>query len=143
MSLVLDLSHVRLLDDELTRERSERKHPGSQNSTSTATKEDDRDDAAPGPEEINRAYSDLDRRLTKLHQSLPPLTALIIFTGHSDPREMSALAAKKAKFDKLWRTVKQSEIAPEDRWMESDDRKLIDEVERCRYGLSFYCVKSS
>jgi len=55
---------------------------------------------------------------------------------------MSTLSAKKAKFDKLWKTVKQSEIKQEDRWMESDDRRLVDEVERCRFGLSFYCVKA-
>lgn len=54
---------------------------------------------------------------------------------------MARLTAKKAKFDRLWKTVKQSEIAREDRWMEEDDRKLVDEVERCRAGLSFYCMK--
>ncbi|GAA6010894.1 hypothetical protein JCM11491_004588 [Sporobolomyces phaffii] len=89
------------------------------------------------------AYAALDRRLAALHAALPPLTALIIFTGHGDPRAMAELAAKKARFDHLWRTVKQSEIAPEDRWMEGDDRRLVDEVERCRFGLSFYCVKAS
>jgi len=93
-------------------------------------------------EEITQTYSNLNQQLTKLHNSLPPLTALIIFTGHSDPRAMVQLQAKKLRFDQLWKTVKQSEISLEDRWMESDDRKLLDEVERCRFGLSFYCVKN-
>ena len=56
-------------------------------------------------------------------------------------QEMARLAAKKAKFDRLWKTVKQSEIVGDDRWMEEDDRRLLDEVERCRAGLSFYCIK--
>ncbi|GAA5902806.1 hypothetical protein JCM5296_002887 [Sporobolomyces johnsonii] len=95
----------------------------------------------PSASEIATAFTSLNARLSALHASLPPLTALIVFTGHGDPREMSRLAAKKAKFDRLWKTVKQSEIKDEDRWMEMDDRKLLDEVERCRWGLSFYCVK--
>ncbi|GAA5871082.1 hypothetical protein JCM16303_001683 [Sporobolomyces ruberrimus] len=115
----------------------------SQNSTSTTAKTGSEEVVASSESDISAAYAALDTQLAKLHASLPPLTALIIFTGHSDPRSMSALSAKKAKFDKLWRTIKQSEIKPEDRWMESDDRKLVDEVERCRFGLSFYCVKSS
>ncbi|GAA5924990.1 RNA exonuclease [Sporobolomyces koalae] len=112
----------------------------SQNSTSTAKPETE---TSSTESDIASAYENLNRQLVELHAALPPLTALIIFTGHSDPRLMSTLSAKKAKFDKLWRTIKQSEILPEDRWMESDDRKLVDEVERCRFGLSFYCVKSS
>lgn len=98
--------------------------------------------SGPSEAEIQSAHSALNAQLAKLHAFLPPLTALIIFTGHSDPRLMSTLSAKKAKFDKLWKTVKQSEIKQEDRWMESDDRRLVDEVERCRFGLSFYCVKA-
>ncbi|GAA5973295.1 hypothetical protein JCM11641_003057 [Rhodosporidiobolus odoratus] len=95
----------------------------------------------PSPEATAAAFSSLNAQLTKLHAALPPLTALIIFSGHGDPREMSRLSAKKAKFDRLWKTVKQSEIEDEDRWMESDDRQLLDEVERARWGLSFFCVK--
>ncbi|GAA5885123.1 hypothetical protein JCM6882_007239 [Rhodosporidiobolus microsporus] len=95
----------------------------------------------PSPKAVSAAFSALNSNLAKLHAALPPLTALIVFTGHGDPQEMSRLSAKKAKFDRLWKTVKQSEIADEDKWMESDDRQLLDEVERARWGLSFFCCK--
>lgn len=95
----------------------------------------------PPPADTLAAHASFNARLSALHAALPPLTALVLFTGHGDPREMARLTAKKAKFDRLWKTVKQSEIAREDRWMEEDDRKLVDEVERCRAGLSFYCMK--
>jgi RNA exonuclease 1 len=90
---------------------------------------------------LSEVHSSLNARLASLHASLPPLTAFIIFTGHSDPQEMARLAAKKAHFDKLWKTVAQSSISGEDRWMEEDDRNLLVEVEKCRSGLSFYCIK--
>ncbi|SGY70184.1 BQ5605_C004g03117 [Microbotryum silenes-dioicae] len=96
---------------------------------------------SPSSASLDEVYAQLNVQLAKLHASLPPLTALVIFTGHNSPLEMSRLAAKKAKFDRLWKTIKQSEIADKDRWMEADDRALLDEVERCRTGLSFYCVK--
>lgn len=54
---------------------------------------------------------------------------------------MARLSAKKAHFDKLWKTIKQSDISVEERWMEEDDRNLLDQVERCRSGLSFFCIK--
>lgn len=97
--------------------------------------------SSPSAADILAAHAELNKRLATLHAALPPLTALVVFTGHGDPKEMARLTQKKAKFDRLWKTVKQSEIEAADRWMAEDDRKLIDEVERCRMGLSFYCMK--
>jgi RNA exonuclease 1 len=91
--------------------------------------------------DLESVHASLNDRIATLHASLPPLTALIVFTGHDDPQMMAKLSAKKAKFDRLWKTTKQSEIEAEDRWMESDDRELCDQVEKCRYGLAFYCMK--
>ena len=93
------------------------------------------------PVDIASVHAALNARIATLHAALPPLTGVIIFTGHGDPQEMARLSAKKANFDRLWKTVKQSEIVGDDRWLESDDRALLDEVERCRAGLSFYCMK--
>ncbi|GAA5898716.1 hypothetical protein JCM8208_004739 [Rhodotorula glutinis] len=97
--------------------------------------------AEPSTESLDAAFAGLDKRLRDLHAALPPLTALIVFTGHSSPVGMSRLAAKKSRCDKVWKTTKQSEIAEEDKWYEQDDRALLDEVERARWGLSFFCVK--
>lgn len=108
---------------------------------STVAPEDEVAADEPALPSADAALAALNDRLKRLHAALPPLTALIVFTGHSSPIEMSRLAAKKAKFDRLWKTVKQSEIADEDKWYEADDRALVDEVERCRWGLSFFCVK--
>jgi RNA exonuclease 1 len=91
-------------------------------------------------ETVEEAYSNLSERITKLHASLPPRSALIIFTGHDDPRQMSQLMAKKTKFDKLWKAKRPSEIAPEDCWMEEEDRQLQTLAEKTRIGLSFFCV---
>jgi RNA exonuclease 1 len=44
------------------------------------------------------AVTNLDEQLTRLHAALPPRTAFLVFSGHSDPRAMSALAARRAQF---------------------------------------------
>ncbi|KAK4048045.1 hypothetical protein OIO90_005946 [Microbotryomycetes sp. JL221] len=109
--------------------------------TST-TREHDHDDASDSVTSQQVAYERFNSQLTKLHQALPPLTALILFTGHGNPLPMNALNSKKLKFEKLFKMVKQSEIQRQDLWMEQDDRQLQQEVEKVRYGLSFYCVKT-
>ncbi|KAK4046506.1 para-aminobenzoate synthase, (PABA) [Microbotryomycetes sp. JL201] len=81
-------------------------------------------DASARNEGAKAAFEQLNSHVATLHAALPPLTALIVFTGNGDPRAMSRLAAKKAKFDRLWKTVKQSEIAQEDKWMEQDDQHV-------------------
>ena len=44
------------------------------------------------------AVTCLDAQLTTLHAALPPRTAFLIFSSHSDPRVMSALAARRSEF---------------------------------------------
>ena len=44
------------------------------------------------------AVSNLNAQLTALHAALPPRTAFLLVSGHSDPRGMSALAARRAQY---------------------------------------------
>ena len=44
------------------------------------------------------AVTNLNAYLTTLHAALPPHTALLLFSGHSDPRSMSTLAARRAEY---------------------------------------------
>jgi RNA exonuclease 1 len=98
-------------------------------------------DAPPSDAQVlEEAYTKLNDQLAQLHASLPPRSALIVFTGHDDPRAMSQLMAKKTKFEQLWKNRAPSEIAAEDRWLEEEDRQLQALVEQTRVGMSFYCV---
>jgi RNA exonuclease 1 len=69
---------------------------------------------------------------------------LIILSGHSDPREVSKLNGKRNRFENLCRTLKPSSLAtlnPEDRWLEEEDRRLQEEAEKARQGMSFYKMR--
>ena len=94
------------------------------------------------PSEIKTLLRNLNTQLHTLHTSLPARTALIIFTGHSDPRRMTALNTRKANFEGLLRSGKTAEnIEKEDWWTSGDARELEEEVEMAKRGLLFLSVK--
>jgi RNA exonuclease 1 len=61
------------------------------------------------PEELPGVYSTLDTFMHTLHGALPPRIALLLFTGHSDPRCMAALNLRKSAFDSATRNGKKPE----------------------------------
>ena len=98
----------------------------------------------PSEADIKAALSGLDAHLRQLYQALPPRTALIIFTGHSDPRRMAALNVRKSAFENAVRSAKSSEeLAPEVRWTSADGRALEEEVEKAKRGLLFLGIKDA
>lgn len=85
-------------------------------------------------------------RLTRLHAALSQNTALIVLTGHSDPRQAIQLNARKTNFDRLYKGLGPegiSKLKPEDGWSSENERELVRVVEEARTGLAFFCVKGS
>ncbi|KAN0141735.1 hypothetical protein V8E53_000197 [Lactarius tabidus] len=110
--------------------------------------------APPAPDDSNgnalfTAVTNLNDHLTTLHAALPPRTALLLFSGHSDPRSMSTLAARWAEYQAS-QQVKESGSAAAAaeieggavRWSTADDRALEEAVVRARMGLLFVGVKA-
>lgn len=99
--------------------------------------------ANPTDEDLEAALARFDDRLARLHAALPANTALIVLTGHADPRPMLKLAERHRKFDTAFRAANNdaSAILAEDRWLSEDDRALEAAVADAREGMSFFCVK--
>ncbi|KAL6307315.1 hypothetical protein BKA93DRAFT_727854 [Sparassis latifolia] len=94
------------------------------------------------PSDMRAILSSLDEQLSRLYAALPPRTALVIFTGHSDPRRMSELNARKAAFESVLRQGRSVEdIGQDDRWTSADGRALEEEVEKAKRGLLFLGIK--
>jgi hypothetical protein len=103
------------------------------------------------------AVTNLNAQLTTLHAALPPRTAFLLFSGHSDPRNMSALAARRAQYQAQ---ASQNQVngsaasigtgtgpAETDasvplRWSTADERALEEAVVCARTGLLFVGVKT-
>ncbi|KAK0433575.1 ribonuclease H-like domain-containing protein [Armillaria borealis] len=96
----------------------------------------------PAAEQLGTVLDALNAHLKALHSALPSRTALIIFTGHSDPRRMAALNARKAAFETAIRSGKPSDgLQPEERWTAAHVRELESAVEVTKRGLLFLGVK--
>ncbi|KAI6001680.1 hypothetical protein F5J12DRAFT_894545 [Pisolithus orientalis] len=96
----------------------------------------------PTPEALLAAQTKLNSHLTTLYASLPPRTAVVVFTGHSDPRHMSALNARKSAFEGAIRSGKKAEeMDRSEWWTAADGRELEEEVTRAKRGLLFLGIK--
>ncbi|KAJ9102386.1 hypothetical protein QFC21_002786 [Naganishia friedmannii] len=94
---------------------------------------------------IEDALANFNTRLSKLHASLPSNTALILVTGHGDPRPLAGLNERKSNFDRIYKRLGASgtsKLPQEEKWMSEDDRKLAAEAEIARAGMGFFCIKA-
>ncbi|TFK44122.1 hypothetical protein BDQ12DRAFT_672432 [Crucibulum laeve] len=97
---------------------------------------------APSAEMLTSTLSKLNDHLAALHAALPPRTALVIFTGHSDPRRMAALNTRKMAFENALRAGQTPDtLALEARWTAEDGRELETALELAKRGLLFLGVK--
>jgi len=92
------------------------------------------------PEALSAALESMNAKLKTLHAALPSRTAFILFSGHSDPRQMAALNARKSVFETALRNGK--EIGLDERWTSMNGRDLEEAVEKAKRGLLFLGVKS-
>lgn len=98
--------------------------------------------AESSPETLAVVQATLNEQLATLYTSLPTHTALIIFTGHSDPRRMASLNTRKAAFETTIKSGKKAEeIDKSEWWTTSDGRVLEEEVEKTKRGLLFLGIK--
>jgi RNA exonuclease 1 len=118
--------------------------PSSPTTTTTTTQDPPIEPTTtPPPDNLGPVLSNLNTQLKSLQESLPSRTALIIFTGHSDPRRMAALNVRKSAFDTGYRGGKTSEELTKEgiTWSMSDVREMEQEVELARRGLLFLGIK--
>ena len=109
------------------------------------------------PVSVEDALKTLNSQLSVIHASLPSRTAFVIFTGHSDPRPMVALQARRNAFESMMKAsvptsgnVKLGSAseepaaatkAPAVRWTGADARELEEVVELARRGMLFLSMK--
>ncbi|GJE92989.1 ribonuclease H-like protein [Phanerochaete sordida] len=98
--------------------------------------------AAPAPAaDLTGILATLDAQLKALYDALPARTAVVIFTGHADPRRMAELNARKSAFETAIRAGRAAEELGELRWTSADGRELEEEVAKAKRGLLFVGVK--
>jgi len=95
--------------------------------------------AAETTDSVANASAALSRRIAEIHDALPPCTALIIYSGSGDPREMAKLQALQAQFKREFKVKKWDELSV--KWTDVEEQALKRAVKVARDGIGFVGVK--
>ncbi|KAF6817520.1 RNA exonuclease [Colletotrichum sojae] len=98
-------------------------------------------DAQLGSSPLERCLARLSQRLEAIHDSLPPCTAFIVYSGSGDPREMSKLQAMQAQWKREYNTpgMKWDQLSV--KWTDTEDQALRRAVKKARQSVGFIGVK--
>ncbi|KAK9459138.1 uncharacterized protein V1516DRAFT_681069 [Lipomyces oligophaga] len=88
---------------------------------------------------LEATLQNLNERLTRIWNNLPPTTAVILLSGTGDPREMRRLVDLKAQFQKEYATKKWDQLSV--RWTDVENLQLAEAVDIARKGISFVAIK--
>lgn len=89
--------------------------------------------------EIEIAAGALTARLAKIHAAVPPCTAIIVYSGSGDPREMSRLQAMQTQFKKEYKVKKWDQLSV--KWTDTEEQALKKAAKKARNGIGFIAVK--
>ncbi|KAM7193748.1 RNA exonuclease 1 [Rhypophila sp. PSN 637] len=97
--------------------------------------------STPSVSPLEECLATLAQRLKRIHDALPPCTALFVLSGSGDPREMSRLQAIQTQFKKEYNTPgsKWDELSV--KWTDVEDQALRKAVRVARCGIGFMTVK--
>ncbi len=74
-----------------------------------------------------------------IHDSLPPCTLFIVYTGTGDPREAGRLQKMQQQYRKEFKVKKWDDLSI--KWTDDEEQALKMAVEKARDGMGFMCVK--
>lgn len=88
---------------------------------------------------VSEVTAELTRRIAKIHDELPSCTALVIYSGSGDPREMSRLQAMQAQFKREYKIKKWDQLSVQ--WTDTEEQALKRALMVARDGVGFIAVK--
>ncbi|KAG9245563.1 hypothetical protein BJ878DRAFT_500993 [Calycina marina] len=88
---------------------------------------------------LSAATGALSARIAEIHASLPPCTALIVYSGNGDPREMSRMNAMRQQFRREYKVKKWDQLSV--KWTDDEEQELKRATAAARNGIAFMTVK--
>jgi len=117
-------------DTEVLRQAVYARYPGADPSKDATTT---------GPEILSKAIAKAATHITDIYAALPPCTAFIVYSGHSDMTEVMRLQALQQQFKSEYATKKWDELTV--RWTDEESQALRQAVKKARQGVGFVVVK--
>ncbi|TLD14257.1 uncharacterized protein PgNI_05005 [Pyricularia grisea] len=87
------------------------------------------------------AVATVTQRIGRIYAALPPCTALVVFSGTGDPREMERLRAQQAQYKAEYNTpgMKWDQLSVQ--WTDTEEQGLRKAIRSARDGIGFITVK--
>ncbi|KAH9825938.1 EXOIII protein [Teratosphaeria destructans] len=79
------------------------------------------------------------RHIAEIYEALPPCTALVVYSGSGDPRDLRALQALQKRFREEYKVKKWDELSV--KWTDVEEQRLRSANQRARRGVGFLTVK--
>ena len=76
--------------------------------------------------------------IKQIHESLPPCTLLIVYTGTGDPRDLARLQQMQRTFKQDYKTKKWDQLSV--RWTDTEEQALKRACKKAREGLGFVAI---
>ncbi|KAL5113308.1 hypothetical protein ACEQ8H_008821 [Pleosporales sp. CAS-2024a] len=103
-------------------------------------KEEDREaDVELTGAELGQAVSKTVKHIVQIYESLPRCTALIVYSGTGDPREMRRLQAMQQQYRREYQTKKWDDLSV--KWTDGEIQALSQACQEARNGVGFMAVK--
>lgn len=83
----------------------------------------------------------LSARLARIYEALPPCTALILFSGSGDPRDMARMQALRTTWRQEYNTPGNKWDDLSVKWTDTEEQALKKAVKKARDGVGFVTVK--
>ncbi|KAK0368837.1 exonuclease [Colletotrichum limetticola] len=94
-----------------------------------------------GGSPLEQCLARLSVSLQAIHESLPPCTAFIVYTGSGDPREMSRLQAIHTQWKREYNTPGKKWDQLSVKWTDEEEQALRRAVIKARQSIGFIGVK--
>lgn len=88
---------------------------------------------------VKTVTGELTQRITQIYDQLPPCTALVVYSGSGDPREMSRLQAMQTQFKREYKIKKWDQLSV--KWTDREEQALKRAARAARNGIAFVGVK--
>jgi len=97
------------------------------------------DPTAPAPEILARSVELVAARIAAIYAAIPPCTALVVYSGSGDVREVFRLGELERQFRSEYATKKWGDLSV--RWTDDESQALNRAVKKARQGVGFVVVK--
>ncbi|ORY04005.1 hypothetical protein BCR34DRAFT_605005 [Clohesyomyces aquaticus] len=89
--------------------------------------------------ELGEAVARTVDHIAQVYQSLPPCTALIVYSGTGDPREVRRLQSMRKQFKEEYATKNWDNLSV--KWTDTENQALSQAYKNIREGIGFMAVK--